>query len=587
MLEAGQSRWTVDGWSNALTGVGTTRDRAVNYHFCLPDLVTPEEAENLFVGDDLARLICSARVVDAFRPGFTLSRVPEIKDGAETSDADPNAKPGEEDEPAKPPAEARTDAPPPQANQGPSPAPAAKPAGKPAFGGPPGPDGPPAPPPPAPPVKPAVSPVEVQEQVRAIMRRWDELKLASRMREAAIWGQVYGWSGLYLSLPGSPTSGLPRPGDDEDDTAPTSPGRLKHVTVLTARDVIAEKRYQDALSPDFGMPETWKVQRHGRRVAAPTATEVHETRILAFPGILTPPGIRDLLQDRDLSALQPCMDVLRQTNGTWNSVQSMLQDLSQVVVKMKGLIQAVAAGKQQLIADRVALMDTTRSSSRSVVLDADGESLDVVERGAMAGLGDALSFTFLRLSAAARMPISRLLGQAPAGLASTGEGDRVWWYDEVRDYQQEVLLPRFQQLVQMVSLELFPDVDPRTWVVAIGDLEVPTPKETSELRASVANTDKIYIDTGVLTPSEVAIMRFGSGKWSAEYAIDLEVRERALEEELGKLVAPPPPALPPGQDPDHPDGPKGTPAKPPADASAQGVPSPAPAPNKAANPAKE
>src|SRR3546814_8149453 len=43
-------------------------------------------------------------------------------------------------------------------------------------------------------------------------------------------------------------------------------------------------------------------------------------------------------------------------------------------------------------------------------------------------------------------------------------------------------------------------------------------------------TDSMYIDRGVLTPSEVAISRFGGNKYSMNTEIDMEAREAMRSE---------------------------------------------------------
>jgi len=81
----------------------------------------------------------------------------------------------------------------------------------------------------------------------------------------------------------------------------------------------------------------------------------------------------------------------------------------------------------------------------------------------------------------------------------------------------------------------------RSLGIAVDGLDVTFPplwsmsdKEQAELRKTVADTDVAYINAGVLLPEEVALSRFGSGTWSAETTVDLDVPRDAA----------PPPAVP-------------------------------------------
>ncbi len=79
-----------------------------------------------------------------------------------------------------------------------------------------------------------------------------------------------------------------------------------------------------------------------------------------------------------------------------------------------------------------------------------------------------------------------------------------------------------------------------------------TQKETAELRKTQADTDAIYIDTGVVSEDEIAYSRFGGGEYSPETVLDLEKRneDKLAEKDEPDPVPPPMPApgLPvPGQ----------------------------------------
>jgi len=84
--------------------------------------------------------------------------------------------------------------------------------------------------------------------------------------------------------------------------------------------------------------------------------------------------------------------------------------------------------------------------------------------------------------------------------------------------------------------------DPNSWKAEMAEVWQKTPDEVSKNRKSVAETDKIYIDTQVLLPEEVAIKRFGGGEFDETAPqIDVESRESLIEADLQRAKEGPPP----------------------------------------------
>lgn len=72
-----------DGWENALTGLGTSRDKTQFGRFCGAAQIPPQELIDLFNHHDLARRIVALRPSEAYREGFKV----EINDDSKTAEA--------------------------------------------------------------------------------------------------------------------------------------------------------------------------------------------------------------------------------------------------------------------------------------------------------------------------------------------------------------------------------------------------------------------------------------------------------------------------------------------------------------------
>ncbi|MCK4718606.1 MAG: DUF1073 domain-containing protein [Thermoplasmata archaeon] len=395
---------------------------------------------------------------------------------------------------------------------------------------------------------------EVQEDSVALDKLLEELGLGTKAQEAMVWGRLFGGGFLLLGLTGAGKPNTPL--EEEKVTG------VEFLTVLDRRDLQPETYYQSPLAPKYGEVETYRVLPLG---AGPSSAQeeliVHETRLVKFGGSMTSRRERERNQGWDHSVLQKVIGTLRQTGGNWDSVVAMMADMSQAVFKLKGLIDTIAEDNQEDLQTRMSLMDTLRSITRAIVLDAEDEEFQLVERN-MSGVGDLLDRTWLRLAAAARMPVTILMGQAPAGLNATGSIDLRWWYDTVRFSQEYELRPRLLRVVRMVARGAFQGTDPESWEVVFPSLWQMTPTEEAELRAKVAETDAKYIQAGVCLPEEVTLSRWGRGEYSTDYVVDLEVRKEVLETELEALANPPePPPLLPGQPTPEAPGAPGAPAQ--------------------------
>lgn len=72
------------------------------------------------------------------------------------------------------------------------------------------------------------------------------------------------------------------------------------------------------------------------------------------------------------------------------------------------------------------------------------------------------------------------------------------------------------------------------WAVRFIPLWEPTESEVIEMRSKQSETDERYVNTGVLTPADVALSRFGGDEYSAETTLNEErVKQLSGEETNG------------------------------------------------------
>lgn len=357
-----------------------------------------------------------------------------------------------------------------------------------------------------------------QEKSAALSKRLRELNALPKLKQALIWGRLFGGAALLKISEGKGTAATPEP----------EGAKLKDLIVVDKRDLTPASWYDNPLEDKYGKAKTYRLCRNGPATAASTGgVEIHETRMIMIPGMETTDRQRMRNSGWDDSIITVIYNAMQQSGGNWASVVAMFGDMSQKVYKLKGLIDGMTQDGIQVIQDRLANIDRLASVTRAIPLDLE-ETYEVVERGTLTGLGEIIDHSWVRLAAAANMPVIRLFRQTPGGLNATGNSDIRMWYDEVKDYQSDVVEPAFRAICQAA--------DPSTeWEVSWPSLWQMSPTEEADFRNKVAQTDKLYIDAMVILPEEVALSRFGRGRYSPEYEIDLDARKASLERELESM----------------------------------------------------
>lgn len=381
----------------------------------------------------------------------------------------------------------------------------------------------------------AIKDVAIAEGIDA---RLDELSAPARLHDGWVWGRCFGGSLVLIGV------------DDERPTdQPVDESSIKAVRFLTAvdkRDVQIASYFEDALSPKYGTPRTYRVQQQGG--TSSISAVWHASRVIRFDGVLTTRRRMRKNNGWADSVLQRVYDQLVAFNGAFASVSSLLSESSVGVFKIKGLAGLILGDNEDKLKRRLAIMDQAKSVTRSLLIDADGEDYSRVEAAALSGLPDTLDRYMMFLAGVSRIPVTILMGRAPAGLNATGESDMRAFYSNVASETTNVLKPRATKLVRYLLLAKegpTGGIEPKGWEVKFPSLWEETPKEQREGRKLVADTDAIYVTHQVLTPEEIAVTRFRKEGWSEETSIETTAREAIVAADAGGVANPTDPSVAP------------------------------------------
>lgn len=366
-----------------------------------------------------------------------------------------------------------------------------------------------------------------------------DLQAFKHVKQAHKWQRAYGGAALYVGA-----------NDGQTADFPLDLKRVRSVDFLLPLDtmeLIPDGYYTNPFEVKYGMPATYRLNRFGALnppmgvgtktgalqmlQAAATLSGgkpgspfggsnwnmvpiVHETRIIRFDGIL----INRIQLREQRGWLDPIFNraepVLKDFGVTWESAALLLSGFTQDILRMKGLGELYSADGPKTLQAMADFINGSRSLLNMLLLDSEDEF--ETRQTPVTGLADLLDRFCNRLAAAFNMPVTRLMGQSPAGLNATGQQDASWWDNEVQVEQEEVWVPALTRLCEILfAAEKGPTkgATPDNWTVTPNPLKQLGPLEEAQRRLAIAQTDAIYMTGQAVTPEEVAVTRFGGDEY--------------------------------------------------------------------------
>lgn len=356
---------------------------------------------------------------------------------------------------------------------------------------------------------------EDKETETAITMKLDSLSAIEKMSEGAIWGRLYGGGVVWPIVTDS--------GRLEDPLNLDAISSVNSLLVLTAQDVYPAAWETNPNSPGFGLPSVYQVMQIGNGGASIPIVRVHASRLIVFGGQRTSTRRQLANNGWSTSVVQRPFNVMQQFETAWQSTGHLMTDSAQGVYKIAGLIDLLGSKEKENLENRMRVIEMGKSVVQGIVLDAEAEDYER-KPTALTGYADVLDRFGKRLAAAARMPLTRMMGESPGGMNATGESDRGFWDESVQVYQG-YLKVRFEQLVTIVMAakdgptggEVLDD-----WSVLFPPLRQMTEMQTADLRKKVAETDQIYEQMG-LPAEQILLNRFGGPKYSMETKINVDL----------------------------------------------------------------
>lgn len=359
----------------------------------------------------------------------------------------------------------------------------------------------------------------------AIIGELDKLQARQIFRSAIQWGDLYGGSLIVMGLD-----------DGQEMKFPLDEERLKSVKFLRAHDRHditwnSGQLYNDPASEKFGMPEVYDINN----LSTGQMYQVHETRTLRFEGMDVPESVRIANQGWGDSVYDCYAPRLRGLGESYENIEHIISEFIIGILTIDGLQDLISSGQEDLVKKRLNLIDLSKHVINTILLD----TTEKMERisSSVTGLEGMVAKLEGALCAITGIPQVLLFGEQSKGLGGESAGSIRLYYDDILSRQEDEMrspLERLCHLIQISSEGEIKGTEIDGWNVCFNPLWQPTEAEIVKTRAEQAKTDEVYINTGVLTPTEVKASRFGG----ESYSLDTDIDEEEAAEPITPVTPP-------------------------------------------------
>jgi len=275
----------------------------------------------------------------------------------------------------------------------------------------------------------------------------------------------------------------------------------------------------------FGTPEYYQVNSiYGQ-------FWVHESRCLIFRnGIVPERTMQPFYRFWGIPEYLRIRRELRETVTSHSTGVKMLERSVQAIYSMKDLASTLSSDEgMDIIVRRLQAIDMARGILNSIAIDNDGESYEF-KTIPMAGVKDTIDTTCNMLSAVTNIPQTVLFGRSPAGQNSTGQSDLENWYNYIEKIQKLMLRGNLRRLLDVIvaagmykgKIEEQPEIrvtfNP-LWSMSETE-QAAVDAQRAQTQQAKAQTAQMYLDMGVLKPSEIRRGLAQEGEYQVEELID-------------------------------------------------------------------
>ncbi|MFB6475762.1 anti-CBASS protein Acb1 family protein [Paenibacillus glucanolyticus] len=287
---------------------------------------------------------------------------------------------------------------------------------------------------------------------------------------------------------------------------PLKPEQLRRIDYLHAFSSYKVGSFQvneDMFSPTYGQVEMFQVNRRsqlGTQIAGTDDGYVHRSRLFHDQ-------TRRLESDlQGQSVIEPMYDVLTVFDTALWSVGQILYDYTFKRYKTPG-VEALSKEEKQ----EFAMLSDFMFRTEALAVIGENEDIDKVTTNT-SGIKDLLDFVWEALAGASKMPKSVIKGQE-SGTIAGAQYDVLNYYSRIAAAQETELRPHLERLIRYLLIcsdDIGGRMDPEKveWELVFNPLWNVDQETDAKIRKMNAESDSMYIASGVLDPDQVREQRF-------------------------------------------------------------------------------
>ena len=325
-------------------------------------------------------------------------------------------------------------------------------------------------------------------QISKLEAEEERLGLQAKLLQCKTLARLWGGAAIFV-------------GTDQDPATPFDPASLsskgiKYLTVFSRRELNAGELEIDPFSENYGKPSWYQVA--GSEVA-----HIHPSRLaiqigapLADPWNASGPntGWGD-------SVLQSTFSAVRNADSTAENIASLVFEANVDVFGVPDLMMNLSdPAYEKRVMDRFTLAAASKGINKSLIHDA-SESYERKE-ASFSDLPEIMQQFLLIVSGASDIPMTRFLGQSPAGMSSTGDGDMKNYHDKIHSVQTLELGPALHRLDEALIRSALGERPPEIWY-DWAPLEQMNETQISEIGERNARMAETLVNAGLFSGDEL------------------------------------------------------------------------------------
>jgi phage-related protein (TIGR01555 family) len=331
-----------------------------------------------------------------------------------------------------------------------------------------------------------------QADITKIEAEEKRLGLQTKLLRCQVLARLWGGAAIFI---GTGSADLSQPLEPDS----VARGGLKYLTVMSRRELAVDGLDEDPVSEFYGKPKRYQVIS-GR---GNDFLEIHPSRLAVQIGQMHPDpwlatgssyGWGD-------SVLQSGFTALQNADSTSANIATLVFEACVDVFKVPGLMENMGDKVyRDKILERFTLAAAGKSITKALLMD--GEEEYERRQTAFSTLPDVMQAFFLQVGGAYDIPMTRLMGQSPGGMNSTGEHDMNNYQDNVTARQELEIQPSIWRLDECLirsALGARPDELFYLWA----PLQQMNEKQRAEIGKIHADTANVLSQTNLFLPEEL------------------------------------------------------------------------------------